>query len=240
MRVVRRLAWSVGILFLLGAVLQVVDALNLYTTPPDLPQSLNMVEFRLAVQDYRIAIWPIFMLGNLSYAIGFLALTALGLALAARLRSGDQLRIVIAASAITAGVLGAVGQLIIVGAAEPTIDMSYCDCGFKDTEIVSQIWAQMIAEGAAKWLVSAAGLLAAVSVGAVGTAFRDRMPPAWNLLSWLTAIGLVASVVLGFVPLDSELPLWLTAFVSGVIVPIWAVWLGASLQPDEDSQFEGG
>ena len=35
MRLVRWLAWSVGVLFLIGAVLQLGDYFNLFTTPPD-------------------------------------------------------------------------------------------------------------------------------------------------------------------------------------------------------------
>src|SRR5512141_1318861 len=74
MRAVRWLAWSVGVLFLIGAALQLVDILNLYATPPD-TGAANMVEQRLAVQGYRVAIWPIFFLNNLSFGIGFVALT---------------------------------------------------------------------------------------------------------------------------------------------------------------------
>ena len=43
MRLVRWLAWSVGLLFLVGTVIQLVDVSNLYTKPPDIPESLNMV-----------------------------------------------------------------------------------------------------------------------------------------------------------------------------------------------------
>ena len=82
MRLVRWLAWSVGVLFLLGTVFRLVDNFNLFTTPPDLPESLNMVDFRLAVQEYRVAVWPIFLLSNLANGIGFMAVTALGVALA--------------------------------------------------------------------------------------------------------------------------------------------------------------
>ena len=35
MRTLRWLAWSAGILFLIGTALQFVDILNLYATPPE-------------------------------------------------------------------------------------------------------------------------------------------------------------------------------------------------------------
>jgi hypothetical protein len=228
MRLVRWLAWGVGLLFLLGAVLQLVDFFNLYTTPPPISETLNMVEFRLAVQDYRVAIWPIFLLGNLATGIGFMAVTALGLALAGDVASRNPHRVGIAACLGMAGIFGAVAQLIIIGVTQPTIENAYCDCGFKETEIVSQIWGQQLAESAGRWLTNAALVLAAIGVASAGTALRDRMPASWNVFSWLTAIGLVAAVAIPMLQINSDLDLWVLAVVAGVMVPIWAIWLGAS------------
>ena len=230
MKTVRWLAWSVGITFLIGTALQLVDIQNLYATPPAVPDTLNMVERRLAIQDYRVAIWPIFFLGNLSFGVGFVALAGLGLALASGLARGTARRIAITASFVVGGVLGAVAQLVVIGAAQATVDIAYCDCGFKETEIVSQIWAQMVVEGASNWLLNGAAVLAAIGVLAVDASFRRRMPAAWSIVSWLTAIGLVATVVVGVLQLGEDLGLYLFLVVSGVLVPIWSIWLGASLR----------
>jgi hypothetical protein len=233
MRTVRWLAWSVGVLFLIGTALQLVDFYNLYATPPQVGP-VNMVESRLAVQDYRAAIWPIFALGNFAFAVGFVALAGLGIALAARLWSDDSQRIVLLTSLGVAGVLGAVGQFMVIGAAQVTIDMAYCDCGFKNEEIVSQIWGQMLIEGAASWLINAASVLAAIGIVAADMAFRRRMPAAWDIVSWVTAIGLIATVVVGFLDLQGDTGFWLQVFVAGVLVPIWTIWLGASLQANPE------
>ena len=238
MKVVRWLAWSVALLFVVGTVLQLVDVFNLYATPPDVPDSLNMVERRLAIQDYRVAVWPVFLLGNLATGIGFMAVTALGLALAGLLASDDSRRVAIAAGLGMAGIFGAVAQLVIIGVTQPTIDLAYCDCGFKDTEIVSQIWAQQLAESASRWLTDAAGVLAAIGVVASGSAFRDRMPSSWRLFSWLTAIGLVAAVAIPFLQISPDLDMWVLVAVAGVIVPIWAVWLAASLRAEDELEAE--
>ena len=234
MRLVRWLAWSVGFLFLLGTVLQVVDFFNLYATPPDIPESLNMVEFRLAVQDYRVAVWPIFLLSNLATGIGFMAVAALGLALASHLASDNSHRVGIAAGLGMAGIFGAVAQLLVIGVAQATIDNAYCDCGFKETEIVSQIWGQQLVESASRWLTNTALVLAAIGVAAAGTAFRDRMPASWNVFSWLTAIGMVAAVAIPFLRINPELDFWVLVAVAGVIVPIWAFWLGASFRTGDE------
>jgi hypothetical protein len=234
MRLVRWLAWSVGILFLLGTALRLVDSFNLFTTPPDLPESLNMVDFRLAVQEYRVSVWPIFLLSNLANGIGFMAVTALGVALAGYVASGSPHRVGIAAGLGMAGILGAVAQLLILGVTQPTIDNAYCDCGFKETEIVAQIWGQQLVESASQWLLNAALVLSAIGVASAGTAFRDRMPASWNVYSWLVAIGLVAAGVIPFFRINPDLDLWVLAAVAGLMVPVWALWLGTSLRADEE------
>ena len=239
MRILRWLAWSVGVLFLIGTALQLVEYFNLWATPPPLAP-LNMVEQRLAVQDYRIAIWPIFALNNFAFALGFIAVAGLGLALAARLGSGDSQRIVLLTSLGIAGVLGAVGQFMVIGAAQVTIDLAYCDCGFKNEEIVSQIWGQMLIEGAATWLINAASVLAAIGIVGADIAFRRRMPAAWDIVSWLTAIGLIATVVVGFINVEGELGFWLQVLVAGILVPVWAIWLGASLRANPEPGAEAG
>jgi hypothetical protein len=235
MRILRWLAISVGVLFVVGTALQLVDFFNLYATPPEVGP-VNMVESRLAVQDYRMAIWPVFALGNFAFALGFVALAGLGLALAARLAGGDPQRIVILTSFAVAGVLGAVGQLILIGAAQVTVDTLYCDCGFKNEEIVSQIWGQMLIEGGTRWLVNAASVLAAIGIVGVDVAFRRRMPAAWDIVSWLTAIGLIVTVVVGFLAVEGDLPFYLQVLVAGVLVPAWAIWLGASLRDEPEPE----
>jgi hypothetical protein len=61
------------------------------------------------------------------------------------------------------------------------------------------------------------------------------MPAAWSIVSWLTALGLIATV---FVPLlqlgPEELGLYLLLLVSGILVPIWTIWLGASLTAEPE------
>ena len=138
-----------------------------------------------------------------------------------------------------AGIFGAVAALLIIGVTQPTIDNAYCDCGFKDTEIVSQIWGQQLAESASQWLTNAALVLAAIGVAATGTAFRNRMPTSWNIFSWITAIAMVAAMAIPFLHINPDIDLWVLAAVAGVIVPIWALWLGASLQAGDDLKTEG-
>jgi hypothetical protein len=232
MRAVRWLALSMGILFLVGTVFQLVDWFNLYATPPD-TQAANMVDQRLAAQDYRVAIWPVFFLNNFSFGLAFVAITGLGFALLPSIGSRDLRRVALILGLGVGGILGAVGQLILLGATRVTIDITYCDCGFKETEIVSQIWAQMLANGASEALVDAASILAAVGIVAVAQGLRSRMPAAWEIVSWVTAAALVVGTLLRFFSLGSEdLGVFVFVAVSGVLVPIWSIWLSWTFRPE--------
>ena len=62
-------------------------------------------------------------------------------------------------------------------------------------------------------------MLAAIGILAADVAFRRRMPAAWDIVSWLTAIGLIATVVVGFVSVEGDLPFYLQVLVAGVLVP---------------------
>lgn len=236
MRAVRWLALSIGILFLIGTAFQLVDWLNLYATPPD-TQAANMVDQRLAAQDYRVAIWPIFFLNNFAFGLAFVAITGLGFALLPSIGSRDLRRVAVILGLGVGGILGVVGQLVLLGATRVTIDIAYCDCGFKETEIVSQIWAQMLANGASEALVDAASILAAVGIVAVAQGLRSRMPAAWEIVSWVTAAALVVGTLLRFFSLGSEdLGILVFVAISGVLVPLWSIWLGWAFRPDAPMQ----
>ena len=236
MRTVRWLAWAIGALFLVGTALQLVDTFNLYLTPPETGAS-SIVAQRLASQDYRVAIWPVFALNNLSFGIAFVLIAGLGLALAALLTADDRRRIAILSTLGIGGILGAVGQLILLGATQVTIDIAYCDCGFKETEIVAQIWAQMLANGASQALVDAATILAAIGILVVALTFRRAMPAIWEIWSWLTATALIVAFLVRFLSLGSEdLALILFVVNAGLLVPVWAFWLGWSFRRERDDE----
>src|SRR5204863_5423010 len=124
---------------------------------------------------YRHDIWPIFFTENLLIALGFMALGILGLALAGHVAVADQRRPLLGGALVTAGVLGAAGQLVLVGSVKASIDIPYCDCGFKEQEIVSQVWALMVTQGASEWLVNGAVLLAAIGIAVAGILFAARV-----------------------------------------------------------------
>jgi hypothetical protein len=219
----------VGVLFLAASVFQLIDRLNLVATPPDVPESANLVDRVLASIPYRQSIWPVYFATNVLFALGFIALVGLGLALAARIARSDDRRHLLQWTLVTAGILGAVGQLVLVGAVKASIDIPYCDCGFKNEEIVSQVWAEMVVQSAVQLLVDAAGLLAAAGIVVAARAFAGRaMPASWAWLSYLVGAIVVLNAVLDFTGIAGDANEWLLTLLTLVLIPAWALWVAAS------------
>jgi hypothetical protein len=226
-RTLRSFAVALAGLFFLATVFQLIDQLNLVVQPPAIPESTNLVDRVTALIPYRHDDWPIFLAANGLSALGFVALIGLGLAAAGRLARTDDRRHLVTWTLVTAGVLGAVGQLLILGAVKASIDIPYCDCGFKNEEIVSQVWAEMVAQGAAQFLIYAASLLAAGGLILVGRIFAGRsMPLTWRWLAYASAALLVLSVLLGYADAGGDATTWLTVLLTGIAIPAWALWLG--------------
>jgi hypothetical protein len=221
------LSWVVAVSFFLAVVLQFVDRLNLVATPPDLPTS-NMVERSLATVDYRQAIWPVFLWTNLLFAVGFGAIAAFAGALLGAL--GRRLA-VFGALAAVGGTIGAISSIIPIGSVDSAVWLGYCDCGFKEQEIISQIWATMVAQDISVWLVRAAGVTLAVAVIVFLRDGREVLTQPLRAWSYLTVIGLVAAPVLGVISPErlGDIADLLTAAVAAILVPVWAIWLGRSI-----------
>jgi hypothetical protein len=226
MSAIRPLAWAIAVLFVIATILQLADQLNLFFTPPALPDSLNLVQRVLGNIDYRHNIWPIFFAANLLIGLGFGLLSCLGPVLAGRADRDDR-RAILAATFIGAGLLGAAGQLVLIGSIKTSIDIPYCDCGFKDQEIVSQVWALMVTQGASEWLVNGAVLFAAAGIAVAGLVFGgSRLSSGWRTYSWVLSGVLLFALVFGFSSLSPDVTNALVLLSTGVLIPIWALWLG--------------
>ena len=221
---VRRVAFGVAALFFVATLFQLADRLNLIATPPDLPDA-NLVQRMEAAGPYRQAIWPVFFATNFLSGVGFFALAGLGLGLAARRPAGETGRLVLVWLLGVGGILGAVAALIRVGAVAASIEIPYCDCGFKDQEIVSQVWAEMVVDGAVLWLINGASILAALGAVAAGRLFGgDEMPAAWAIVSYVTAMLIAAAIALGLTG-QGDASEWLTTALTLLVIPAWALWI---------------
>jgi hypothetical protein len=226
-RILRNLAVALAGLFFVATLFQLIDQLNLVFQPPTIPDSANLVDRITALIPYRQDDWPIFLAANGLTALGFVVFAGLGFALAGRLARTDDRRHLLAWTFVTAGLLGAAGQLSLLGAVKASIDIPYCDCGFKNEEIVSQVWAEMVAQSAAQLLIYVASLFAAAGLILAGRQFaRGAMPIRWGWLSHATAALLVVTVLIGYANAGGDVTTWLTILLGGIAIPAWALWLG--------------
>ena len=228
---VRLLSWIVAASFILATALVYVDQLNLYATPPELPESTNMVDRTIALSGYFHAIWPVFLWTYLLFAIGFLAVVPFAANVASR--AGVAGRVPTFKSLATAGgVIGAIGSIIPIGAAEGKVFVQYCDCGFKETEIVSQLWAQMTSEEISNWLLRVATVALAIALVALVREAPSLVSPVLRTWTSITAVALVLGALLATTEaLSPEAVGLLQAIIGVVLIPVWVVWLGRSVDP---------
>jgi hypothetical protein len=228
------LSWIVAIAFILATALLYVDRLNLVATPPELPGA-NMVDRALGSIEYKQAIWPVFLWTNLLFAIGFIAAVAFAWAVAAASGAARGLP-TFTAFATTGGIIAAIASIIPLGAVNAAVWVGYCDCGFKETEIVSQEWAGMVALDIGDWFNRVASVVLAIALIALIREAGAVIPPLLRRWTYLTAVVLVVIPVLSTTELLDPIAADLLSTALGVVlVPVWAVWLGRSVGSDAPS-----
>jgi hypothetical protein len=221
------LAWIVAIAFVAGSALILLDQFNLFATPPELPEDTNLVDRMLGIAAYRQAIWPVFLWEHILFAAGFVAAVALAWSIAAA-GGGTRTLPIFTALVTTGGIIAAIASLIPLGAVEASVWQLYCDCGFKDTEIVAGVWAQQVSEAVGFWLNRGASIVLAVALVALVREGRTLIGPALRTWTYLTALALVVQPLLGITEIarDPAIEEWVSLLAGAVLVPVWAVWLG--------------
>jgi hypothetical protein len=237
------LSWIVAIAFVLASVLLYVDRANLVATPPQFPDTATMVDRVEGSVTYKQAIWPVFLWTNLLFGVGFIAAVAFAWVVAARVAARGGLPIFVAL-ATTGGVIGAIASIMPIGTVNAGVWLGYCDCVSKETEIISQVWAEMVAFDITSWFSRIASLVLAVGLVALIREAGPVISPALRGWTYLAAILLAAAPLLGITELlDPVVEELVSGAVGFVVVPVWAVWLGRSIErrtsPDASPPLEG-
>lgn len=169
--------------------------------------------------------------------IGLLALGALGPVLA-RLAAADDARgVLVSASFLAAGGLGAAAELALIGTRPVAISGVLCECGLRAEEIMSRLMVMNVVVSIEMWLISGALLSAAVGlIAAAGLGPEAGMPAAWR---WLVIGTTAAAALAALIPhfsmlLRDSLDIHLFPFdllpvglVVGILVPAWVLWLAS-------------
>lgn len=220
---VRGLAWIIAPSFFVSTVMGALLGFGVFGSPPE--RGDDFVQFILEVFRFEHNLWPIEFTSLALTAIGFLALGALGPALRRLASPDDGRRGLVGTSFLSAGLLGALSELVWIGARPITTDPQYCDCGFLQEEIMARLMIQNVLGGVRNWVANGALVLLAVglvTVARIGQ--RAGMPNGWRWLSLLIAGLVLVSVATSFFdayPFD----VLLIVLVGGVLAPVWALWL---------------
>jgi hypothetical protein len=221
----RALAWMVAVTFVGGTVVVLAFAFELFGSPPE-PMD-DFIDSIVAEFAANQALWPFELAGTALFALGFLALAALGPVLGSLAAPGDARQGLVSASFLAAGGLGTASQLLWIGTRAVAMDPHYCECGLRAEEIMSRLMAINIVTSVQALLISGALVAAAVGVVTAGALGRERgMPTGWRWLAWVIAVVAVIGAItplLRIYPVDALI----TALVAGILTPIWLLWLAA-------------
>jgi hypothetical protein len=230
----RMLRWSIWILtacFVAAGILLFLiefDVIHGPGTPPGTPNDYP-IHLSYFFADQRV-VFPYEVAGSTLFAIGFLAFAGVGLGLRRLSGSRDPIGTLVAACFGFAGGIGAISQLIFVGAKRVAIDPAVCECKYAPEQLISQDRALEMILGATDWLLAGALLLAALGLLAIPSlASRSNLlSTGWARASQVLAIVLFVGI-LGLL-FEAEIVFDLFAAVGSVVLlPVWALWLDRQL-----------
>src|SRR5262249_6609596 len=123
--------------------------------------------------------------------------------------------------------------VMYIGSVNSAVWQLYCDCGFKDQEIISGIWAGTVMQDTSDWLSHFAGVVLALGLVALTREGSWLLSPALPLWTDVLAIVVAAVAILpaigGEIPIPETLVELLQTAAGLVLIPVWAVWLARSL-----------
>ena len=228
----RAAAWVNAICYLVAAVLFLLVDLEITWDRADLsdteqPLIERLLTFFATEQDR----WPQELVYTVLFAVGFLALIPIGLALRDFLGRELAISQMVAASFLAAGVIGCVDQLAFIGGKEAILEASRCvDCQESVPILISLNSSLTTLDGIFRWVGLGFFLLAGSGVLFASFAAFDQPAFArgWIRLGMVVGLLYLAGIVTG--ALDADTPFRIIVGLGGgILAPIWAGWLGIQL-----------
>jgi hypothetical protein len=232
-RAIRWLAAVFAVTYVASTLLQVALGFDLFGAPPEVPETADLPTRLLAFQPFEQSRWPIEWTAALLVAATFAIAIVLTCLLAAHGRRGID-RSVAVGTLASGAVLGLGSVLLYVGAHDLATNVGYCDCGFKETEVIGRLWALMVIDGGTGWLRDGALILLAIGVAFAGRWLGGReMSGSWYTWSLLAAIALVSDPIARNVLPNLEYGEVIFPTITTVVVAIWALWIARSFAARE-------
>ena len=228
-RWVARFSWALVVLAIISAVAQLSLTFGWLVPFPDVADSTPLPDRLLAFRTGDQQTFWIVAVGSLASLGVFLVGSLVGVALRPLARAGTA-RDVMTTLFVVGGGVGIVGQLVNLGV-NNAATFGYCDCGFRDTELIAQDYALSVGWTVVNWF-----LIGSVTIVGIGVATAGRLvsvSSAWRTLSYLIAVVILLAVVIrvtaAFVFIEAFDPFQVTdlmvALAAGILVPIWAILL---------------
>ena len=176
--------------------------------------------------------WPQVLTYTLLFAVGFISLIPIGLALRDYL--GRQLATsqMVAASFLAAGVIGAMGQLTFAGGKEMILEASNCvECLDNEAILISLNSSLTTLEGIAEWvglgffLLVGSGILIASFAAFDQPAFSRR----WIQLGMIVGLLYFVGIMVALFDMDALFQV-VVGLGGGILAPAWAIWLALQLK----------
>ena len=220
-------AWALTACFVLAGILFFLIEFGVIEGPGMPPGTPNDYPTHLGYSfaDERV-IFPYEVAGSALFALGFLVLAGLGFALRGFVGSRDPIGTIVAACFGFAGGIGAISQLIFIGAKRVAIDPAVCECKYAPEQLISQDRALEMIVGATDWLLAGALLLAAFGLLAIPilTSRSHLLSTTWGRASQVLAAVLLVGILGLLLEADTVFDLF-AAVGSVVLLPAWALWL---------------
>ena len=230
-RIGKYAAWVNAISFFAATVLYLLVDFEITWQSVDLPEDRSLLEqlgLLFASEEDR---WAQELIYSLLFAIGFLALIPIGLALRDLLGRNLAISQMVAATFLAAGIIGSIDQLALIGGKDAILDATNCAaCDENEAILISLHYSLTSLEGIVRWVGIGFFLLA--GSGILFASFAAFEQPAFSR-NWIRigmAVGLLylGGVVAGAYDLDTPFRV-IVGVGGGVLAPIWAAWLAVQL-----------
>ena len=223
-RLARILGWLAAISLFAAGVITALLQFDITASPPRKTAPNDLLEGTLAFFQNESDRWPQELTSLILFTVGLLALIGL-VALLGNAVGRDDPWMLLGTLAVGVGAgIGAVSQLLFLGAKEVAIDPHYCDCARAAEQIIGRGQALGMIDNAQRWLLVGTLVLASAGLFLIwrGASNRGLFSPTWRGLT--LAIALVLAV--GVITMAAEvgdLSDVVAAIGVAILTPVWAV-----------------
>ena len=229
------LSWALVVFVVISAAITLLFAVGPLLPPPD--AEADLVDQLLFMRTQDELAFPFVLIGSVASLVVYLIAAMLGVVLRAWAEPSPT-RDAMTLLLVFGGLIGIGGQLsnIAVGdAARPFL----CDCGFRAEEMIGLDRALRVGWSLVTWM--SIGALSFVGIGVALAGREIEVSRTWRVLSHAIAAGVLVAaalqVVASLVFIEAFDPYLvaqlLTAAVSGILVPVWAILAARGVREPE-------